>query len=139
MKFFGYTSKKPSIQEIEREINLMQSLVGIRNVVQIEGIFQDSHEGYVPNRIYEDSFPVIVMEALLGGDLLDRLQAPGDHMTEKFLSSAFRGVIEALHQIHLRGFIHRDLKLENMIYESLDTNSAIKVCPHSHLHPSPPY
>jgi serine/threonine protein kinase len=127
MKFFGYTSKKPKLEEIEREIKLMQSLAGIPNVVQIEGIFQDSPEGYVPHRIYEDSFPVIVMEALLGGDLFDRLQAPGDQMTERFLSSAFRGVIEALHQIHLRGFIHRDLKLENMIYESKDSNSPIKV------------
>jgi serine/threonine protein kinase len=127
MKFFGYTSKKPILEEIEREINLMQSLVGIPNVVQIEGVFQDSPEGYVPQRIHGEPLPVIVMEALLGGDLFDRLQAPGDQMTERFLSSAFRGVIEALRQTHLRCFIHRDLKLENMIYESLDTNSAIKV------------
>jgi serine/threonine protein kinase len=134
MKFFGYiSSKKPTHSDVAKEINLMQSLVGITNVVQIEGIFLDSQEGYVPNRIYDDPYPVIVMEALLGGDLFERLQSPGDHMTERFLATAFRGVIEALHQTHSRGFIHRDLKLENLIYTSLDPNSSIKVSTHSPL------
>jgi len=127
MKFFGYTSKQPKLNDIEREITLMQALKGIPNVVQIEGKFMDSKEGYVPNRIYDQPYPVIVMEALEGGDLFERIQLPDDIMTERFLASAFRGVIEALHHMHQRCLIHRDLKLENLIYATKASNSPIKV------------
>ena len=127
MKFFGYTPKQPKLQEIEREMNLMQSLKGIPNIVQIEGTIQDSIDGYVTNRIYDSSYPIIVMEALEGGDLFERLQLPGDVMTERFIASAFRGIIEALSLIHQKCFIHRDLKLENLVYATKELNSIIKM------------
>mmetsp|Transcript_12385 Transcript_12385/g.12790 ORF Transcript_12385/g.12790 Transcript_12385/m.12790 type:complete len:565 (-) Transcript_12385:261-1955(-) len=125
MKFFGYTSKQPKLNDIEREITLMQALKGIPNVVQIEGKFMDSKEGYVPNRISDQPYPVIVMEALEGGDLFERIQLPDDIMTERFLASAFRGVIEALHHMHQRCLIHRDLKLENFLFEGDSASSPL--------------
>jgi hypothetical protein len=127
MKFFGYVAKQPRLAEIDKEIGLMQSLKGIPNVVQIEGIFMDSAEGYVADRESDQPFPVIVMEALQGGDLFDRIHDKGGKITEKYLATAFRGVVEALRDTHQRCFVHRDLKLENLMYATKDPDSAIKV------------
>jgi hypothetical protein len=127
MKFFGYAAKQPRIAEVEKEIGLMQSLKGIPNIVQIEGIFMDSADGYIPDRESSQPFPVIVMEALQGGDLFDRIHDKAGKVTEKYLATAFRGVVEALHDTHQRCFVHRDLKLENLMYATKDADSTIKV------------
>jgi serine/threonine protein kinase len=129
MKFFGYVGKLPRLAEVEKEIGLMQALKGIPNIVQIEGIFLDSEEGYIPDRESTKPYPVIVMEALQGGDLFDRIHDKGGNVTEKYLATAFRGVVEALHDTHLRCFVHRDLKLENLMYATKDADSNIKVLP----------
>lgn len=127
MKFFGYAPKQPRMAEVEKEIGLMQALKGIPNVVQIEGTFMDSEVGYIADRESSDPYPVIVMEALQGGDLFDRIHDKAGKVTEKYLSTAFRGVVEALHDTHQRCFVHRDLKLENLMYATKDADSLIKV------------
>lgn len=127
MKFFGYAPKLPRLVEVEKEIGLMQALKGIPNVVQIEGIFMDTELGYIPDRESTHPYPVIVMEALQGGDLFDRIHDKGGKVTERYLATAFRGVVEALRDTHNRCFVHRDLKLENLMYSTKDADSAIKV------------
>ena len=127
MKFFGYAQKLPRYVEVDKEIGLMQALKGIPNVVQIEGIFMDSEIGYIPDRESTKPYPVIVMEALQGGDLFDRIHDKGGKVTERYLATAFRGVVEALRATHQRCFVHRDLKLENLMYATKDPDSLIKV------------
>jgi serine/threonine protein kinase len=106
---------------------MMERLKGIPNVNQFEGFFMDSVEGYIPNRISRTPLPVLVMEALQGGDLYEKLHEQGASVTENYLALAFRGIIEALQEIHRRGYIHRDLKLENLMYVSSGPDSPIKV------------
>ena len=115
LKFFGYTKRTQTEKEIVREVNLMQSLVGIPGVVQLLGIFYDTEQGLIAGKLVFDRFPVVVMELLSGGDLLENI-FDKQAFSEKQLAGVFKGIIVALKEIHQRGFIHRDLKLENLMY-----------------------
>ena len=69
------------------------------------------------------------MEMLEGGDLFDRI-SKRTSVSESDLAFSFRSAMEALRSIHNRGFIHRDLKLDNLMVNSyfIDSFSSI----HSH-------
>lgn len=125
LKFFGYTKRTQPEKEILREINLMQALVGINGVVQLLGVFFDTSEGLIPGKLTFEKFPVVVMELLAGGDLLEKI-FENQVVSEKRLAAMFKGIILALKQIHERGFIHRDLKLENLMYVD-EANAEIKL------------
>lgn len=128
MKFFGYTVRAPILEEINKEIDLMASLSGIPGVVQLEGVFQDTAQGLVPNKAvhFQQPYPVIVMEMVEGGDLFDRI-ANRRVVSESYLAVAFRSAMIALEGIHSRRFIHRDLKLDNLLMMSNEENSSIKI------------
>ena len=129
MKFFGYTSNRPNITEIEKEIRLMVSLRGVEGVVQLEGVFSDSAMGYMPNknkRFQDRGYPVIVMEMIDGGELLDRIMLAG-RISEHYVSGMFRSAVVALRGIHSRRYVHRDLKLDNILLMSKDADSIVKL------------
>jgi calcium/calmodulin-dependent protein kinase I len=66
------------------------------------------------------------MEYLGGGELFDRI-VEKESYSEKEASDTIKPVVDAIRYCHGLGIIHRDLKPENLLYESEDTNSAIKV------------
>jgi serine/threonine protein kinase len=66
------------------------------------------------------------MEMLNGGDLFQRI-ANRTQVTESYLAYSFLTFIKALHSVHERGFIHRDLKLDNVMNVSTDEASAMKL------------
>jgi serine/threonine protein kinase len=125
-KFFGYTSKMPLLNEINKEINFMVALQGIHGIVQIEGIFMDLSLGYVGGKFSKASFPVIVMEMLEGGELFERI-IQNQSASENVLSKIFKSIVETLNEVHRRGFIHRDLKLENIMYANKSDDSPVKI------------
>lgn len=127
MKFFGYTDKTPDITGAYEEINLMTDLRGVPGLVQMMGVFMDTADGVLEGKRFKGAIlPVIVMELLVGGDLMDRILM-NQFVTEKQLATIFRGIIETLKNIHSRGFIHRDLKLENIIFESNKPDAMVKI------------
>ena len=127
MKFFGYSKFHLPLAAINNEIELMKDLRDISYLSRFEGSFMDSNIGYVPNRVTNHPYPVIVMEALEGGDLFDRMYGHKTIVSERYLASSFKCIILALHQIHQEGYLHRDIKLENLMYESEDIHSPLKV------------
>jgi eukaryotic-like serine/threonine-protein kinase len=64
--------------------------------------------------MYRQSYPVIVMEYLEGGDLFQRISTR-TVVSETYLAYSFRTAMIALRSIHERGYIHRDLKLDNLM------------------------
>lgn len=48
-------------------------------------------------------------------------------MNEQFLAPAFRSAMESLLSIHERHFLHRDLKLDNMVLTSTADNAVVKI------------
>lgn len=106
----------------------MRALIGVEGVVQLIGTMDDSPRGYLPNKNYafRQAFPVIVMEKLNGGDLFQRI-SNRTSVTESYLAYSFKTFIKALHSVHKRGFIHRDLKLDNVMNVTDDDASDMKL------------
>jgi serine/threonine protein kinase len=66
-----------------------------------------------------------VMEYLEGGELKDYIISKG-HLEEEEARPFFKQLAEAVYYLHREKFIHRDLKLENILLESL-SSKIIKV------------
>lgn len=71
--------------------------------------------------VYEGKGTVsLVMEYMAGGELFSRLSVQRRY-SEPDASEATRQMLLAVHYLHSHGVVHRDLKLENWLYESEDT------------------
>lgn len=78
---------------------------------------------------------MFVMEYLEGGELKEYISQKG-FLEEEEAQSFFRQIVDAVYYCHLQQIIHRDLKLENILLESLESKK-IKVITSSTLHPPP--
>lgn len=67
----------------------------------------------------------ILMEYLQGGELLEHLQAKGK-LTEDEARNIFIQILNAISYCHKEKIIHRDLKLENILFTD-QTKTTIKV------------
>jgi calcium/calmodulin-dependent protein kinase I len=147
MKFFGYGTKQVTMEEIYHEIKLLSAVNGLRGLVQLKGIFMDSPNGYVNNKLVRQCYPVICMELLEGGDLFDRIQAR-KMVSEKFVGRIFIEILLALDALHTSGYIHCDLKLENVMFTTAedddeekgegDTGTQVKLIDFGLMVPLPP-
>ena len=57
----------------------------------------------------------IVLELASGGDMLDILNASG-RFPEPLARHYFKQLIEGLEYMHTQGIVHRDLKVENLLF-----------------------
>lgn len=109
---------------------LMIALLGVPGVIQLESIIYDSEEGFMPSKLHRQSYPIIAMEKVSGGDLFERVTSrveQGRTVTENSIAAIFRSSIIALDGIHKKGFIHRDLKLDNILLVDDSEGSAVKI------------
>jgi calcium-dependent protein kinase len=65
---------------------------------------------------------MIVMELCTGGDLYARIP-----YTEHEAARITKQILSAISYVHERKIVHRDLKMENIIFESEHPDSPIKV------------
>ncbi|MCG3135253.1 MAG: Serine/threonine-protein kinase PknD [Planctomycetes bacterium] len=61
--------------------------------------------------------PYAVMQHLSGGSLADRLRAAGGRQPAQVVLPWLLQVADALDHIHSRGFVHRDIKPGNILYD----------------------
>jgi calcium-dependent protein kinase len=128
LKFFGYTENKPFEQEIDMEIRLMLSLNGFDGCVNLYGIFKDTVTGLVAHKKFPTrAYKVMVLELCEGGDLFDRIIQQQGKISERILAKSFKSAMLALNGLHSGGYIHRDLKTENVIAVSNDPDSELKL------------
>jgi len=72
----------------------------------------------------EGKYYIIYMELATGGELFSRVISSGS-LTEADARPYFRQLMEAVEEMHSKGVVHRDLKLENVL---LDGSGNCKVC-----------
>ncbi|KAJ0669660.1 putative protein kinase CAMK-CDPK family [Helianthus annuus] len=101
------------MEDVRREIMLMQHLTGQPNIVEFKGA-------------YEDEISVhLVMELCSGGELFDRITKRGSY-SEKEAAKIGRQIVNVVHACHFMGVMHRDLKPENFLMVSQDEEAPLK-------------
>ncbi|CAG9460195.1 unnamed protein product [Pedinophyceae sp. YPF-701] len=102
------------VQDIRREVQIMQHLGGHPNIVQIHAAFEDQAHVH------------IVMEYCRGGELFDRLLR-SDQYTEREASYIMHSIISTLAHMHQLGVIHRDIKPENFLLDVPGDDATMKL------------
>jgi calcium-dependent protein kinase len=101
--------------------------VGAEKMEQLEAeceIFLSMDHPHVARLVdvYESETQLqLVMECMEGGELFERL-TKRKRFSEKDASLAIYQMLLAVNYIHGKGIVHRDLKLENFLYERQDTD-----------------
>jgi len=89
----------------------------VEHILQESEVLDDLNSPYIANKItafQTSSHLYILTEFAPGGDLYDKLQAArqfSTHDARVYISQ----VLLALEHIHSKGYVHRDLKLENLL------------------------
>lgn len=95
--------------DINNEISILK-LVDHPNIVKLFEVFEDEGQYY------------LVMELMTGGDLFGKLKQK-KVFTEAEASNLIRPIIDAINYLHSLNIIHRDIKLENLLYSTDDPSS----------------
>merc|ERR1719181_1171317 len=66
------------------------------------------------------------MEVCTGGELYDNLVDTGNY-TQTIAARIFKQMVQAVGYCHKMGVAHRDLKLENFVFENRARNSQLKL------------
>ncbi|KAJ7957913.1 putative Calcium-dependent protein kinase [Quillaja saponaria] len=109
----GKLVDKQDIEDVRREILILQHLSGQPNIVELKGAYEDRQNVH------------LVMELCSGGELFDRIIAKGSY-SEREAVSLIRQIVTVVHVCHFMGVMHRDLKPENFLLATKEENSLIK-------------
>ncbi|KAG7037928.1 Calcium-dependent protein kinase 29, partial [Cucurbita argyrosperma subsp. argyrosperma] len=101
------------IEDVRREILILQHLTGQPNIVEFKGAYEDEENLH------------LIMELCSGGELFDRI-IKKDSYSEREAASICKQILNVVHACHFMGVMHRDLKPENFLMVSEDDDSPIK-------------
>ena len=85
------------------EVAIIQCLPQHPNIIAFKDVFEDHGVVY------------LVMELREGGELFDQI-IKRDHYPEKEVASLIHIIVEVIQTCHAYGIMHRDLKLENILF-----------------------
>ena len=86
------------------------------NIVCLEEVYEGDSELY------------LTQELCRGGDLFDRLEEQPDyHYSEAQCAKLVKQISSAVSYLHSKGVIHRDLKLENFLFQDENADSELKM------------
>ncbi|XP_058090877.1 calcium-dependent protein kinase 29-like isoform X2 [Magnolia sinica] len=104
---------RSDVEDVRREILIMQHLTGQPNIVELKGMYEDGRNLH------------LVMELCSGGELFDRIIAKGSY-SERAAAAIGRAIVNVVHVCHFMGVMHRDLKPENFLLVSNEEDSTLK-------------
>lgn len=91
--------------------------------------------------IEDGDFYHIITELLTGGELLERLSATSSLYSESTLALYIQQILSAVSYLHSKRILHRDLKPDNLVFESHSKDALLKLidfgtsCLYSEVHP----
>ncbi|CAM9309871.1 unnamed protein product [Chrysoparadoxa australica] len=103
------------MNELRNEMEIMSAL-DHPNIVKLLEV----HESPGSDTVH------LIMELCTGGELLGRLNA-SRHCSERTCAGIVRRMLQAIEHCHMHGICHRDLKLENWVFESSEENAELKL------------
>ena len=105
-------------EKFNKEINIM-SKCDHPNIIKLNEIYQDKR------------YLHLIMEECCGGTLFDRLlkkmEDEDETLTEKEAAKIFKQIMSAICYCHNQGIVHRDLKMENVLFLSKAVDSPVKI------------
>lgn len=102
MSLAEYIKSADMVEEIYREAKMMKNLEH-KNIVKLMGAYVVKEE------------IIMIMEYCEGGEL-SQLVEDNEGITEMEARRIVKQIINAIEVCHLKGIIHRDLKLENVMF-----------------------
>ena len=105
-------SKIPDITKFQTEIKIL-SMVDHPNIVRLFEVIED------------DKYFNLLQELCTGGELYKKYQMT--QLKEKEIARIFNQIMSAVAYCHEKGIVHRDLKLENILFVSEEPDSPIKI------------
>jgi calcium-dependent protein kinase len=107
--------KPEKLAQLKEEIRFMTDL-DHPNILRIHEYFETRDVIY------------LVLELCKGGELLDRLhEQKGHQYSEKIACKYVHTMLSAISYCHSHNIVHRDLKLENFLFEDESPNSELKL------------
>lgn len=105
-------SKIPDINKFQNEIKIL-AMVDHPNIVRLFEVIED------------DKYFNLLQELCTGGELSKRIQMT--QLKEKEIATIFNEIMSAVAYCHEKGIVHRDLKLENILFASDSPDSPVKI------------
>ena len=105
-------SKIPDINKFQNEIKIL-AMVDHPNIVRLFEVIED------------DKYFNLFQELCTGGELLKKIQTT--QLKEKEIARIFNEIMSAVAYCHEKGIVHRDLKLENILFASESPDSPVKI------------
>ncbi|KAG9332624.1 hypothetical protein JZ751_014722 [Albula glossodonta] len=103
-----------------REVELHWRVSGGPYIVRILSLYENMHHG--------KKCLLIIMECMEGGELFSRIQERGDQaFTEREASEIMRDIGTAIDYLHNMNIAHRDVKPENLLYTTKESNGVLKL------------
>ncbi|MED6185947.1 Calcium-dependent protein kinase 29 [Stylosanthes scabra] len=109
----GKVVRMDEIEDVRREITILQHLSGQPNIVEFRGAYEDRQNVH------------LVMELCSGGELFDRIIEKGTY-SEREAARLMRQIVNVVHVCHFMGVMHRDLKPENFLLATKDSLAPLK-------------
>mmetsp|Transcript_18283 Transcript_18283/g.24107 ORF Transcript_18283/g.24107 Transcript_18283/m.24107 type:complete len:683 (+) Transcript_18283:476-2524(+) len=111
----GRVRTEKKMQDLRNEIRVM-SEVDHPNIIRLMDVFETEHHIF------------LIIELCTGGELLQRLQSqPHYHYSEITASQILRKITSAVKYLHNQRIVHRDLKLENFLFENKSPTAELKL------------
>jgi len=104
-----------AIETLSQEVRILAEL-DHPNIIRLHESFETSENIY------------LVLELCSGGELLDKLQSQKDHRySEHIARQLIYSILSAVRYCHDHYIVHRDLKLENFLFENNSPSSDLKL------------
>jgi len=100
---------------LQDEISALRVLKDCKYVLTLHDVFDEPDTSYV------------VLERMHGGDLIDRIIEKA-HYTEDTAREVCKNLLEGVYHCHQRKIANRNLKPENLLLVSIESDTEVKIC-----------